>query len=148
MRPTAGPAGDPTVVDRRWGTVWVWLLAASPWLSFVTGLIALRSFITYQAPEWHWIALVLVPYALVVGLAVLDVRQLRQWHNEVAHWSWSFLGAPVYLIARTIAFRKLGRFGSAPLWVALASIIGAGLVLLAMVGVVIWIVSELSRSMS
>ena len=153
---TAHPATAPAVRpdasaqpgSRRWGTVWVWLLAVSPWLTFTTGLFAFRAFITVTYPDWHWVVLLLVPYLLVVGLAVFDVKQLRQWHSEVAHWTWSLLGAPAYLIARTVVFRRRGRFGSIPMWVGLGNVLAVVFVVVGLVGVVLWIIARLSESMS
>jgi hypothetical protein len=142
------PAPSPTAGSQRWGTLWVWLLAASPWLTFVPGLFAFHSFITYSAPEWHWMVLVLVPYLLVVGMAIFDVKQLRQWHTGVAHWTWSLLGAPIYLIARYVVLRRRGVVGSAPMWVALANVLTAVLVVVALLAVIAWIVLQLSISMS
>jgi hypothetical protein len=133
---------------RRWGTPWVWFVAVSPILTVVTGLFALKAVITVDTPPWHWVVLLVVPQALVVGAAALDARQLRRWHPHVATSAWSLLGAPAYLIARTLAFRRQGRFGSAPMWVGLGSVAAAVLMLIGLAGFVLWLIAALSESMS
>lgn len=146
--PSAEPAAVVAGGSQRWGTVWVWLLAASPWLlTLVTGALALNAVITTDVPVWHWIVLLVVPNALIVGLAIFDVRQLRQWHDGVATWAWSFLGAPVYLIARTLLLRNRGRFGAAPMWVGLANVLTGLLVIVGLVALGVWMVLQLSISM-
>jgi len=132
--------------QRRWGTIWVWFLALSPMLSFATGFGALNRFVTTDAPAWHWAALLLLPYAAIVGAAVMDEHRLHTWHRETAPWAWACLGALPYLIARTVVLRRRGKFGSAPLWVALGSVGAALLVVVVMVAFFFLVINELNNA--
>lgn len=150
--PAAGaayPSAGVATADRpRWGTVWVWFLALSPYLTLATSLGALYGFARSETPNWQWLALLVLPYLAIVGSAASDGRTLRVWHGEAATWTWAFLGALPYLIARTIVLRRRGKFGSAPLWVALGNVLGTVLPLVLMGAAILLIISELSRSMS
>ncbi|MET0956728.1 MAG: DUF2510 domain-containing protein, partial [Cryobacterium sp.] len=111
-------ADPPTMgSERRSGTVWVWLLAFMPWLWTLAGFFALvTAGSPLEASPWDSYPQIWVPFALTVLFATLDVRQLRTWHGTAAHWAWALLGAPVYIIARTVVLRRRGKFGLAPLW--------------------------------
>jgi hypothetical protein len=115
----AGPVTAGT--ERRWGTVWVWLLAFAPWLWALTGFFAIHNTPPVGASTWEALLPASAPFALTVLFAVLDVRQLREWHGKAAHWAWALLGAPAYIVARTVVLRRRGRFGTAPLWVVLVN---------------------------
>jgi hypothetical protein len=132
--------------ERRWDTVWVWFLALSPLLSFATGFGALSRFVTTDAPAWQWVALVLLPYAAIVASAVFDEHKLHTWHRDTAPWAWACLGALPYLIARTVVLRRGGTFGSAPLWVALGSVLAVVLAVVAMVAVFLLAINQLSNA--
>jgi hypothetical protein len=135
-----------TADGRRWGTVWVWFLALSPLLSLATVLGALNRFVTTDAPAWQWVALLLLPYLAIVGSAVLDEHRLHSWHHDAAPWAWASLGALPYLVARTVVLRRRGKFGSAPLWVALGSVLGAVLVVVALVALFFMAINQLSNA--
>lgn len=75
--------------------------------------------------------LLLLPVAefLVAGLSVLlayfDWKQLgRDGVMRPFHWAWAFLGAPVYVIGRSVIFRKVaaGR-GLGPVWISVGVIV-------------------------
>ncbi|MCU1447505.1 hypothetical protein [Cryobacterium sp.] len=137
----------------RWGTVSVWFLAFFPWLTMASAIAAFWSAAVDSETSYYWVAILLVPHALTVGLAVLDARRLRDWqHPRVPHWAWSLLGAPAYLIARAVAVRGNTVRGSTPLWVALANIVLSWLAitvgLFALGAFIIWVIQQLSDSMS
>jgi hypothetical protein len=121
----AGPDAASLEPERRWGTVWVWLLAFSPWLSVWATYFAMTTGEPSNTVSWQSILLIAAPIALVILLAVLDVRQLRRWHGSVAPWAWALLGAPAYVLARTIVLRRCRRFVSVPLWVTLVNLVAA-----------------------
>jgi hypothetical protein len=137
----AGPAAAPLIgvpaaagSERRWGTVWVWVLAFTPWLTTLTAFSALNAASPFDTNPWDSILLVTVPIVLIVFVAFLDVRVLRQWHGKAAHWTWALLGAPIYIIARTVVLRRRGRFGTAPLWVALGNMLASLVPFIPLVG--------------
>jgi hypothetical protein len=136
-----------------WGTVSVWVLAFSPWLTMASVIAAFWSAVADGETSYYWVPILLVPHALTVGLAVLDARRLREWqHPRVPHWAWSVLGAPAYLIARSVALRGTTIRGSVPLWVALGNIVLTWLAitvgLFALGALIVWVIQQLSDSMS
>jgi len=57
-------------------------------------------------------------YAATVVLAFLDFRALKgRGVVKPFHWAWSFLGAPVYVIGRSVIVFRRSRGGLLPLWV-------------------------------
>jgi hypothetical protein len=140
--PTGGPPARTEAVGpgRRWGTVWVWLLAFSPWLTTTTGFFVLNAGGPSDTNPWDQVLLGALPLVLIVFVAALDMRQLRRWHDPVAHWAWAVLGGPIYIIARTVVLRRHGRFGSAPLWVALANMVAALIPFLPLAGLYFFVI--------
>jgi hypothetical protein len=138
------PAGRDDPADRyvdipsRWSSASVWVIAFMPWISVVAGYAALVVALTAPRAWWWQLGALLLPYLLTLAAAQRDVLRLRIWrHRTVAHWAWSLLGAPVYLIARTVVLRRHAGLGSAPLWVWLVNLLlvtGAVVVVLALVG--------------
>jgi len=138
------PAGRDHPADRyvdipsRWSSASVWVIAFMPWISVVAGYAALVVALTAPRAWWWQLGALLLPYLLTLAAAQRDVLRLRIWrHRTVAHWAWSLLGAPVYLIARTVVLRRHAGLGSAPLWVWLVNLLlvtGAVVVVLALVG--------------
>jgi hypothetical protein len=138
------PAGRDDPADRyvdipsRWSSASVWVIAFMPWISVVAGYAALVVALTAPRAWWWQLGALLLPYLLTLAAAQRDVLRLRIWrHRTVAHWAWSLLGAPVYLIARTVVLRRHAGLGSAPLWVWLVNLLlvtGAVVVVLAQVG--------------
>lgn len=127
--------------ERRWGTVWVWLLAFSPWLTTAAGFFAVTEAVLSNSASWQSVLLVAGPFALILVVAALDVRCLRRWHNEVAHWAWALCGGPVYIVARTVVLRRHGRFGSAPLWVVLGNVVASFVPFLGRAALYFWVVT-------
>jgi hypothetical protein len=99
----------------------VWVIALIPLLQLVIGLLLLLGFssglsVVVTSAVWG------LPYLLVVGLAIADRALLKRiGYERPAHWAWAFLGAPVYLIARSTSISRNGNLGLAPLlvWVGL-----------------------------
>ena len=77
---------------------------------------------------------------------MLDERKLRTWQSETAPWAWAFLGALPYLIARTVVLRRRGKFGSAPLCVALGGVLCGVLALVAMGALFLYVIQQLSNA--
>jgi hypothetical protein len=129
---TPAPAGTKT------GTVWIWLIVLLPLLSIstlflidVTGYIsdvmldptsvaALMSL--YVSPGFlATIGISFVLYALIVVLAVMDVRTLKQRGvPRPFHWAFAFLGGVVYAIGRSVVVKMRTGQGLAPLWGTIA----------------------------
>lgn len=122
--PLAGPTE--VTAPRAWGTVWVWLLAFMPWVvaacivAAIVLVFATALSITLAMPEWFWVPLLVVPYLLSVAFAAGDAARLRaRQHPTVAPWTWAFLGAPVYLVARSMALEPGVHGRLKPMWVGL-----------------------------
>jgi len=99
----------------------VWIIALIPMLQLVISLLLLLGFSSGLSPLITG-AVWLLPYFLVIGLAVVDRALLKRvGYNKPAHWAWAFLSAPVYLIARSASISRNGNLGLAPLlvWVGL-----------------------------
>ncbi|WP_146073402.1 hypothetical protein [Cryobacterium sp. N22] len=126
--PIAGPDDVAAATRRPWATPWVWVLAFMPWVIAagvvltVGALLSSALSIRVGYPDWIWVLLLLVPYLLTVVVAGLDAGQLRAWqHPTVAPWAWAWLGAPVYLVARSFALQPRARHGLRPMWVGLVN---------------------------
>jgi len=132
------PADRYLDIPSRWSSASVWLIAFMPWISVLTAFAALMVAAVAPAAWWWQLGAVLLPFLLTLAAAQRDVLRLRLWrHRTVAHWAWSLLGAPVYLIARTVVLRRHAGLGSAPLWVWLANLLlatGAVVFVLTLVG--------------
>lgn len=155
---TAAPAEPTAPSGRPWGTVWVWVLAFMPWLVAAGVVLALLAVlaealsITTGYPEWIWVVTLVAPYLVTVALAALDAWQLRgRQHPSVAPWTWSLLGGPVYLVARSFTLQPRARRGLAPMWVGLVNAGVATLAVVVGVGVVValasWFLSLMAESM-
>jgi hypothetical protein len=99
----------------------VWIIALLPLLQLVIGLLVLVGFGAVSGIGFT-VAAFVGPYVAVVLLAIGDRTVLRHaGHERTAHWAWSFLSAPVYLIARSISLSRTGSLGLGPVlvWVAL-----------------------------
>lgn len=126
MRPTA----------TRKTTVSGWFIAAMPLLAGVLSISAVKgqeNYPRYVPAELEWwmlvIGVVAGLYLVTLLLAVSDSHKL-DWagYNRPAHWAWSLLTAPVYLLVRTIAVkRETGRTSVLLLvWLVLAAaVVGA-----------------------
>jgi hypothetical protein len=99
----------------RMSTVPGWLLPLLPLYMLLVGMMMLLSGVDASfAPITA--ALVLgVPWLVGIILAVIDRRTLIAHGMEApAHWAWSLLGAPVYLIARLVATVREAGTGFGP----------------------------------
>lgn len=99
----------------------VWMIALIPLMQLVLSLLVLTAFGTSEASA-IMMAIWIAPYPITVGLAALDRHNLKKTGHEVtAHWLWSLLSAPIYLIARAIAAIREsgGGFGPVLVWFAL-----------------------------
>jgi len=123
------PIGDPTPThsmtalgDPVVSTGPVWILALTPLIMLMLGMLFLLSGAAGPASAAFIVVVLAVPYAMGVVLAMLDRTQLqRAGHRETAHWGWAFLSIPVYLLVRLAAVvRETGRgFGPILTWSAL-----------------------------
>jgi hypothetical protein len=124
-------------IPSRWGTVSVWLLAFTPWFALVYVFIVFL-LIGLGVAEYLLYATLALPTLVTLALAQRDRKRLLAWgHRTVAPWGWSLLGAPAYLIARSVILRTQTGVGSLPLWiwiVNLFAVAGAYLLLLIPLG--------------
>ncbi len=120
---------DPTPDDTRTTnsprfavyTAPVWIIALIPLFQLVVGLLWLVGFGAVPNTGLS-VAAFVVPYLLVIVLAIADRAILRRiGHEHTAHWAWAILFAPVYLIARSMSLSRSGGLGLGPLlaWSAL-----------------------------
>lgn len=99
----------------RTSTVPGWLLPLLPLYMLLVGMMVLLSGVDASfAPVTA--ALVLgVPWLVGIILAIVDRRTLIDGGMESpAHWAWSILGAPVYLVARLVATVRESGTGFGP----------------------------------
>lgn len=99
----------------------VWMIALIPLMQLVLSLLVLTAYGTSEASN-IMMALWIAPYPIAIALAAIDRHQLKKTGHEVtAHWLWSLLGAPIYLIVRAIAAIREsgGGFGPVLVWSAL-----------------------------
>jgi len=135
------PVYAPVIADsdasmtRPWSTVWVWVLAFMPWVVAVGVVLSIAATVSRvwsmssAYPDWIWVVPLLVPYLLTVAVAALDAGKLRRWqHTTVAPWAWAWLGAPVYLVVRSMALTPRPRRGLRPMWTGLVNAAAATIV--------------------
>lgn len=130
-------AAAPDWEELPWGTLTLWALMLSPLLAGAALLMAMLE-ANASGFTWQVAALLAAPHLLALLLAPLDELRLRRWgHEHTASWGWVFLGAPVYLAARTITLNRYASGGPA-VWIwlvtALITLIAGALLLLAATG--------------
>ena len=104
-------------IPSRWGTASIWLIALSPILQTVAVVLIVLATWASGFNLGVLIAALLVPPLLMIAWSYRDRARLDSFgYDEPAHWAWMLLSPLAYLIARTIAVRKVARVGSAPLW--------------------------------
>lgn len=106
-----------------WSTVPAWILIASPMLMGATLLIAM---LEANASGFTWLVagLLVAPYLLTLVLAPLDEVRLRSWgYRRTATWAWAFLGAPAYLVARTMVLNRYASGVGSALWMWLVALL-------------------------
>lgn len=99
----------------------VWMIALIPLIQLVLSLLTITAIGT-TAASGIMAVIWLAPYPITIGLAALDRHNLKKTgHEKTAHWLWSLLTAPIYLIARAIAAIREsgGGFGPVLVWFAL-----------------------------
>lgn len=95
------------------------LLAGILSISVVKGQENYPRYVPAGIVWWMLVAAVIaVLYIVTVFLAIADRRKL-DWagYNQPAHWAWSLLTAPVYLLVRTISVKRETGRNSPLLWV-------------------------------
>lgn len=141
--PWAREAGIPGAPDdgirataTRMATVSSWFIAAMPLIAAILSVSVVKgqeNYPRYLPPEFEWWmlvgAVIAVLYVVTVILAAADRRKL-DWagYYQPAHWAWALLGAPVYLLVRTISVKRETGRNSILLWVWLgltAALVGA-----------------------
>jgi hypothetical protein len=109
----------------RKNTISGWLIAIMPLITAILVVAAVKgqeNYPRYIPVEIDWWMLaggvVAVFYIVTIILAITDRRKL-DWagYNRPAHWFWSILTAPVYLLVRTIAVKRETGGNSILLWV-------------------------------
>ena len=100
----AGPRRIGVAADPVTSTVPAWILTLIPVYMLLVGMVVLLSGASASfAPATLGLVLA-VPWVAGIGISALDYRMLRQGGmDRPAHWLWSLLGAPVYLVARLVA---------------------------------------------
>jgi hypothetical protein len=94
-RATSTPNGNPLV-----STAPAWIIAMVPLFQLVLSLLLLTA-LGMGSNSTIFIAILAAPYLIVIALAFADFRMLKkQGVERPAHWTWSLLTAPVYLLAR------------------------------------------------
>ena len=119
--PSQPPWSSGTMQTRRLvevptGTGPAWILTLIPIYTLIVGLLLLLSG-SARAPSGVVVALLFgVPYAAGIVLAILDNRALkRAGFERPASWTWAFLTALVYLIARLTRTVRESGTGFGPL---------------------------------
>jgi hypothetical protein len=111
-RVSAAVAEDDIVTN----TGQAWIMTLIPVYTLMVGLLMLLSGSAIK-PTMLAIALLYgIPHLAGIVLAILDYRVLRdRGMDRPAHWLWSVLGAPVYLIARLTKTVRVSGQGFGPL---------------------------------
>lgn len=94
-----------------------WIISMIPLFQLVLSLLFLTAF-GLGNNVVLFVGILVVPYFIVVGLAVADHRLLKAaGHVHPAHWAWAFLTAPVYLLVRARAVIRQTGHGIGPVLV-------------------------------
>jgi hypothetical protein len=116
---------EPRSTATRKATVSSWFIAAMPLIAGILSVSVVKGQENYPryvpaGLDWWMLvgAVIVVLYLVTVVLAVADRRKL-DWagYYQPAHWAWAFLGAPVYLLIRTITVKRETGRNSLVLWV-------------------------------
>jgi hypothetical protein len=123
MTAAADDADEYRNIPSRWSTASVWLIVFTPWLTLLA-LVAALFMYAWGMREWLQYAALALPWLFTIACAQRDVKRLRGWgHTTVASGAWSLLGAPAYLIARTVVLRRTTGIGAPPLWMWLVNLL-------------------------
>ena len=100
----SGPRRTGVAAVPMTSTVPAWILTLIPIYMLLVGMVVLLSGATADFAPVTLGLVVGVPWLAGIGIAAADRRNLRNNGMEhPAHWLWSVLGAPVYLVARLVA---------------------------------------------
>ncbi|HEU4806869.1 MAG TPA: DUF2510 domain-containing protein [Homoserinimonas sp.] len=103
-------------------TPFVWIIAMIPLIQLV-GILLVVSAVDVAMALPFLVGIAVGPYIAGIPLAIADQRQLtRMGHQRPAHWAWSILTSPAYLVARAIAASREHGKGLTPLlvWASLS----------------------------
>ncbi len=103
-------------------TPFVWIIAMIPLIQLV-GILLVVSAVDVAMALPFLLGIGLAPYVAGIPLAIADRRQLlRMGHQHPAHWAWTLLSSPAYLVARAIAASREHGKGLTPLlvWASLS----------------------------
>lgn len=114
-------------------TVSSWFIAAMPLFAGILSVSAVKgqeNYPRYVPAGLDWwmlvVGVIAVLYLVTLVLAIADQRKL-DWagYHQPAHWAWALLGAPIYLLIRTIAVkRETGRSSALLLvWLLLTAVV-------------------------
>jgi hypothetical protein len=144
---------DGTPVD----TVWIWLIVVLP-------IVAIIPFFLWDTEEYlqrsmagdptaelgvygepMYLASVLLSwgaYAASIVFAYFDMVALRKLgYATQFHWAWTFLGALVYVIGRSVVVKRQAGHGTAVMWIAITLYVAV------FVGMIVWIVAMVTNAM-
>jgi len=94
-----------------------WIIAMVPLFQLVLSLLFLTAF-NLGNNLGLFVAILVVPYFVVIGLAYFDHKQLlAAGHERPAHWAFAALTAPVYLLVRARAVIRQTGHGIGPVLV-------------------------------
>ncbi|GAB3606828.1 hypothetical protein GCM10027413_22370 [Conyzicola nivalis] len=112
-RTGAAASGNTPLVS----TAPAWIIAMIPLFQLVLSLLLLTA-LGMGSNATLFIGILTVPYLIVIALAYADFRMLKkQGVERPAHWTWSFLTAPVYLLARARSVIRESGHGTGPVLV-------------------------------
>jgi hypothetical protein len=94
-----------------------WIIALVPLFQLVVGLLVVTS-LGMAVNQWMLLAIFILPYFAVIGLAYLDYSALKRGGvKKPAHWAFAFASVPVYLILRARATLRETGHGIGPVLV-------------------------------
>lgn len=116
------PAATQEWEERPWSTLSVWVIIMSPVLVGAALLLAMLE-ANASGFTWQVAALLAAPHLITLVFAPLDELGLRRaGHRRTSTWAWAVLGAPVYLVTRTVVLNRYAR-GGAALWMWLVALL-------------------------
>jgi hypothetical protein len=122
-QPAPARRAAPLVAEQQRGgavsasTAPAWIIAMIPLFQLVLSLLLLTA-LGMGSNVAVFLAILAVPYLIVVGLAYLDQRALlAAGIDRPAHWAWAFLTAPVYLLMRARSVIRQSGHGIGPVLV-------------------------------
>lgn len=129
-------------------TVWIWLIVVLPIVALIPFFLwdtekylqrsmagdPMAELSAYSDPMYlaaqllGWVA-----YAASIVFAYFDLVALRKLgYAKQFHWAWTFLGALVYVIGRSVVVKRQAGYGATPIAVGITLYVGA------IIGVLVW----------